>query len=165
MTFGQSAYLYQNSHKIFGLEPLAIIFSLPWALLMWSYAFSYLPKRCSISRNPLLSGRTVIFSVAMLLFCFTISNTSTRIASATMSAVIVALVAWYTRTAWESGDGRGVGQDSLLTLRRAGGRLFARLKHFVLMLIPLRPFPTRRASEDVHSVHSMVDRQGGVGGV
>jgi hypothetical protein len=82
-----------------------------------------------------------------------------------MSAVIVALVAWCIRTAWESGDGRGVWQDSLLTLRRAGGRLFARLKHFVLVLISLRPFPTRRTSEDVHSVHSMVDRQRGVGGV
>jgi len=138
---GASTYLYQNSHRIFGLEPLAIIFSLPWALLMWSM---------------------VIFSVALLLFCFTISNTSTRIATGTMSAVIVALVAWCIRTAWKSGDSRGLRQDSLLTLRRARDRLFARLKHFVLVLsIPLSP------PEDVHNVHSMVDRQGqgGVGGV
>jgi hypothetical protein len=108
----------------------------------------------------------VIFSVALLLFCFTISDTSTRIATGTMSAVVAAPVAWCIRTAWESGDTRGV-QDSLLTLRRTGDRLFARLKHFVLVLIPLRPFPTRRTSEDVHSVHSMVDRQPevGVGGV
>ncbi|KAF8258384.1 hypothetical protein EI94DRAFT_1708061 [Lactarius quietus] len=27
----------ENTHRIFGLEPLAIAFSLPWALLMWSY--------------------------------------------------------------------------------------------------------------------------------
>jgi|SRR6266702_938091 len=32
----QSTYLYQNTHPIFGLEPMAIIFSLPWALLMWA---------------------------------------------------------------------------------------------------------------------------------
>ena len=25
---------------MFGLEPMAIIFSLPWALLMWSYVIS-----------------------------------------------------------------------------------------------------------------------------
>ena len=37
VTLWQSTYLYQNSHRIFGLEPMAIIFSLPWALLMWSY--------------------------------------------------------------------------------------------------------------------------------
>ena len=107
------------------------------------------------------------FSVALLLFCFTISNISTRIATGTMSAVIAALVAWCILTAWESGDGRGVWQDSLLImmLLRAGYRLFARLKHFVLVLISLRPFPTRRTSEDVHSVHSMADRHGVAGGV
>ncbi|KAH9979764.1 hypothetical protein BJV74DRAFT_121406 [Russula compacta] len=57
---GASTYLYQNSHRIYGLEPMAIIFSLPWALLMWSM---------------------VIFFIALLLLCFTISNNSTRILS------------------------------------------------------------------------------------
>jgi len=32
----QSTYLYKSTHRIFGLEPMAIIFSLPWALLMWA---------------------------------------------------------------------------------------------------------------------------------
>ena len=36
----QSTYLYQNSHPAFGLQPMAIILSLPWALLMWSYVIS-----------------------------------------------------------------------------------------------------------------------------
>jgi hypothetical protein len=40
LTLGQSTYLYQNSHADFGLEPMAIILSLPWALLMWSYVIS-----------------------------------------------------------------------------------------------------------------------------
>ncbi|KAI9509029.1 hypothetical protein F5148DRAFT_1375430 [Russula earlei] len=31
-----STYLYNISHSIFGLEPMAIIFSLPWAFLVWS---------------------------------------------------------------------------------------------------------------------------------
>ncbi|KAH9051655.1 hypothetical protein EDB87DRAFT_1582345 [Lactarius vividus] len=33
---GASTYLNKNTHRIFGLEPMAIIFSLPWALLMWA---------------------------------------------------------------------------------------------------------------------------------
>ncbi|KAH9031459.1 hypothetical protein EDB84DRAFT_1562260 [Lactarius hengduanensis] len=33
---GASEYLNKNTHRIFGLEPMAIIFSLPWALLMWA---------------------------------------------------------------------------------------------------------------------------------
>jgi hypothetical protein len=37
VTLGQSTYLHKNSRKRFGLEPMAIIFSLPWAFLMWSY--------------------------------------------------------------------------------------------------------------------------------
>ncbi len=45
VTSGQSTYLYQNSHPVFGLQPMAIILSLPWALLMWSYALS-----CSLRR-------------------------------------------------------------------------------------------------------------------
>ncbi|KAF8487058.1 hypothetical protein DFH94DRAFT_12899 [Russula ochroleuca] len=44
---GTSNYLYQNSYRIFGLESLAIIFSLPWALLMWSYVIFCLPRRCT----------------------------------------------------------------------------------------------------------------------
>jgi|SRR5712672_189252 len=37
VTLGQSTYLHDNSRKMFGLEPMAIIFSLPWAFLMLSY--------------------------------------------------------------------------------------------------------------------------------
>ncbi|KAH8982871.1 hypothetical protein EDB92DRAFT_1952019 [Lactarius akahatsu] len=33
---GASNYLFQITHRVFGLEPMAIVFSLPWALLMWS---------------------------------------------------------------------------------------------------------------------------------
>ncbi|KAH9074152.1 hypothetical protein EDB83DRAFT_2515916 [Lactarius deliciosus] len=33
---GASTYLYRSTHRVFGLEPMAIIFSLPWALLMWA---------------------------------------------------------------------------------------------------------------------------------
>jgi len=43
--FGQLSYLPENSHKFFGLEPIAILYCLPWALLMWSYVFSCLSRR------------------------------------------------------------------------------------------------------------------------
>jgi len=33
---GASAYLDQSAHGVYGLEPMAIVFGLPWALLMWS---------------------------------------------------------------------------------------------------------------------------------
>jgi hypothetical protein len=38
-TFNQVQYLRQNDNRHFGLEPMAIVFSLPWALLMWAYVF------------------------------------------------------------------------------------------------------------------------------
>ncbi len=36
IAFWQATYLYTHTHRIFGLELMAIIFSLPWALLMWA---------------------------------------------------------------------------------------------------------------------------------
>ncbi|KAI9438578.1 hypothetical protein H4582DRAFT_2098566, partial [Lactarius indigo] len=68
---GASAYLYKSTHRIFGLEPMAIIFSLPWALLIWA---------------------TVMFFVALLLFSFYQSNTPTRIFVAVASVTLAALV-------------------------------------------------------------------------
>ncbi|KAH9050808.1 hypothetical protein EDB87DRAFT_1168343 [Lactarius vividus] len=76
-----SDYLYKNTHHIFGLERLAIIFSLPWALLMWSM---------------------MSFFVALLLFCFCISNASTRIFVAVTSVVVAVLVVWCIQNTWGS---------------------------------------------------------------
>jgi len=48
-----STYLYRSSQRIFGLEAMAIIFSLPWALLLWSYVISFLKLLLSPHlRNP-----------------------------------------------------------------------------------------------------------------
>ena len=38
----QFTHLSTVSYGIFGLEPTAIVFSLPWALLLWSYVFAFL---------------------------------------------------------------------------------------------------------------------------
>ncbi|KAF8496545.1 hypothetical protein F5888DRAFT_1907347 [Russula emetica] len=68
-----STYLYQNSHSIFGLEPLAIVFGIPWALLLWSM---------------------VTFSVALLLFCFVVSNLWTRLFIALTSFLLLTFTLW-----------------------------------------------------------------------
>ncbi|KAH9171928.1 hypothetical protein EDB89DRAFT_2174042, partial [Lactarius sanguifluus] len=90
---GASTYLYQNTHRIFGLEPMAIIFSLPWALLMWAM---------------------VMFSIALLLLCFSISNVSTRISVAVTSVIVAALIVWCIHSAWESSEEKGVWLDRFL---------------------------------------------------
>ncbi|KAH9003499.1 hypothetical protein EDB86DRAFT_2826626 [Lactarius hatsudake] len=88
----QSGALYMSTHQIFGLEPLAIILSLPWALLMWSM---------------------VTFFVALLLFCFGTSNTLTRIFVAVTSAVVVVLVGWCIRHSCPNHKGAGYRSSTL----------------------------------------------------
>lgn len=102
---GASIYLDKNTHPIFGLEPMAIIFGLPWALLMWAM---------------------VMFSIALLLFCFRISNLPTRIFVAVASMMVAVLIGWCIRSAWESSDERGAWLDSLLpSVTRALGHVRA----------------------------------------
>ena len=48
LTVGQWEYLSHNSHRYIGLEMMAIVFSLPWALLMWSYVISYISTLLSL---------------------------------------------------------------------------------------------------------------------
>jgi len=95
---------------------MAIIFSLPWALLMWSM---------------------VIFFIALLLYCFNISNVTTRIFVAISSVLLATLIGWCIRTAWESTEDDDVWQNSLTVFRRTRGALFERVKGF-------NPFHTHR---------------------
>jgi hypothetical protein len=53
LRFGQWEYLNRSSRRVFGLEAMAIVFSLPWALLLWSYVISLLKLLLSPHlRNP-----------------------------------------------------------------------------------------------------------------
>jgi len=141
---GASTYLYQNCHRTFGLEPMAIILSLPYALLMWSM---------------------VIFFIALLLLCFTISNTSTRSFVTVMSTLVVALIMWCIRTAWESTDDFDVWHNNLFALRRTRDSLFKRVKELGRDIAG--PFSTRRPQGDVRSALSisMSERRYDVSGV
>ncbi|KAH9026213.1 hypothetical protein EDB85DRAFT_2175857, partial [Lactarius pseudohatsudake] len=58
---GASTYLYQNTHRIFGLEPMAIIFSLPWALLMW--AISNVPTRISVAITSVIVAALIVWCI------------------------------------------------------------------------------------------------------
>jgi len=133
-----SVYLRENSRGRLGFEPTAIIFSLPWALLLWSM---------------------VIFFVALLLQCLYISNLSTRILVGMMAGVVAAFIAGCIRITWDSS--RDGSPDGRTGLARKLARVVARIKH--VMHSPCRMYCTYCMShppspEDVGSIHSMTDR-------
>ncbi|KAI9458568.1 hypothetical protein BJY52DRAFT_1212082 [Lactarius psammicola] len=112
---GASTYLIQYTHPRFGLEPMAIIYSLPWALLMWAM---------------------VMFFIALMLVCFRISNLPTRVFIAVISVMVTVLVWWCILWSWRSGDSGKLWYNSLpLSIRRALGaprviiRLMTRRAH------------------------------------
>ncbi len=84
----------------------------------------------------------MIFFIALLLLCFTISNTATIISVSIMSALVVSLVIWCIRTSWESTEGEDVWRDSLVVFKRARGNLLERVMEF-------NPFRTRRFPRDI----------------
>ncbi|SRR6266852_1200064 len=99
----------------------------------------------------------VIFFIALLLFCFRISNLATRISVSIMSVLVAALIIWCIRTAWESTEGENVWRDSLVVFQRARGNLFRRVKNF-------NPFRARRIPQHVlqDDQFTLTDRLGRV---
>jgi hypothetical protein len=84
----------------------------------------------------------VIFFIALLLFCFSISNAPTRIFVAMMSVLMVALMGWGIWTAWESEDDEDeVWEKSLAVFRRTRVALFERVTKFI-------SFHTRHVPDD-----------------
>lgn len=55
-----------------------------------------------------------MFSVALLLFCFSISNPSTRVFVAVTSVIVAALICWCIKSFWESSEGRRMWINPLL---------------------------------------------------
>jgi hypothetical protein len=92
----------------------------------------------------------VMFSIALLFFCFTISNASTRVFVAIMSVLVATLVGCCIRISWDFTEDNedGAWQKSLAVLQRTGGVLFDRVKGFN----PFHtiPFPTRRVPQGDH---------------
>ncbi|KAI0064322.1 hypothetical protein BV25DRAFT_1990069 [Artomyces pyxidatus] len=76
-------YMMTNTRPFFGLEPLAIIFSVPYALLMWAM---------------------LTFLIAILLLCFQDTVLATRIPVGVASCAVAWFVFWAILHAWDSGD-------------------------------------------------------------
>jgi len=136
---GAASYLFKNTHRIFGLEPLAIIFSLPWALLMWS---------------------VVLFFIALLLLCFTLSNESTRISAAIMSFLVASLIVWPIRTIWDSREDDDIWESSLDALRRSRRDIFDYVK--LLGQDAFDSFPSCRTPWTARDSHQMAERRSNV---
>jgi len=107
-------------------------------------------------RDPLSLDRMVMFFIALLLLCFTISNTSTRIFVAVVSMLVAALIMWCVRTAWKPTKNDDAWRQSLVVLRRTRGNVSKNVKEFAQHVLTL--FSIRHAPGDVHSTHPMTDR-------
>ncbi|KAI9509036.1 hypothetical protein F5148DRAFT_814390 [Russula earlei] len=136
-----SEYLDDSSRRMFGLESLAIMFSLPWAFLMWSM---------------------VTFSVALLLFCFVVSNIWTRVFMSLMSAAAICFTIGCIWTTWESNNDGGVWLDGVQpsvthALEQSNASLqglVARIRSFAHHVVrSLRGHLGSRAADDVGNVH------------
>jgi len=76
-------YLKEIENRYFHLEPLAIIFSLTYALLMWS---------------------VWLFFIALLLLCFKNTTTVIRVIVGAFAGFVILLVIWCIVNSWHSGD-------------------------------------------------------------
>ncbi|KAJ7741074.1 hypothetical protein B0H16DRAFT_1324011, partial [Mycena metata] len=80
MTSADASRFMFNYRSEMGLEKLAILYSLPYALLMWS---------------------TTLFCIAFSLMCFQLSTLLTRILVGTVSVFIGGLILWCIVTGWQ----------------------------------------------------------------
>jgi hypothetical protein len=109
-----------------------------------------------ITCPPWMMDRMVIFFIALLLYCFNISNMSTRISVSVSSVMIAPLVVGCILICRRSSEDGELWQNSLKVLKRSLDGLFAPLKHFRLR-------PARPNQNDVGSTHAMTERQEGAG--
>ncbi|KAJ7741403.1 hypothetical protein DFH07DRAFT_964959 [Mycena maculata] len=76
-------FIANRNHRTLGLETLAVLYSLPYAMLIWSM---------------------VSFLAAFTFMCFEDSDLLTRTLVAVLWAAVAALILWCVFSAWESGD-------------------------------------------------------------
>jgi hypothetical protein len=153
----------------------------PWVLSQW-LLFSVSRGHCSCGRmsSPLRycfrclgntsapPYRMVTFSVALLLFCFVVSNLWTRTFVALMSAFVSALIVWWLWIAWKSDINVKRWLDGL---HSSGAQhttphqgLVAHMKSLALGAVQsLRSHLPSQTPNDVSGVHSSTDPQGNVG--
>ncbi|KAJ6595613.1 hypothetical protein DFH09DRAFT_1357542 [Mycena vulgaris] len=76
-------FIFNRTHPTLGLETLAVLYSLPYAMLIWSM---------------------ISFLAAFSFMCFERSSVVTRTLIAVLWTAVAALILWCIFTAWESGD-------------------------------------------------------------
>ncbi len=101
-----------------------------------------------------------MFSIALLLFCFQISNLPTRIFVAITSVMVAALILWCVRSAWESTDERGAWLSSA-SIVHALSHVYDARKEFLAMILRRRETSSLPYNHS-GNLHPMTDR-GGVG--
>src|SRR5579863_2038187 len=103
VTVGQWDYLFQTSRTYFGLELMAIVFSLPWALLMWSCVIISCtpPLFYGITDTP---DRMLMFYTALFCYCWSIPKHESRTVIASVSGVLFAFFLACVWTIWESSN-------------------------------------------------------------
>jgi len=162
VTFGQSEYFHRNSRRFFGLGPMAIVFSLPWALLMWSCVISCIP--CRPFSYGLLTppDRMVTFFIALFLYCFSIPTKRTFISIVSSSVIVVVFVAGCICTTWEPSDEGGVWSNRVQpSIRRA----LHSIRTSARVVKSLRDRFSSDTPNEVGSVHSLAELQNGGGDV
>ncbi|KAI0253108.1 hypothetical protein BJV78DRAFT_1281181 [Lactifluus subvellereus] len=135
-------YQYENSQRLFSNESMAIVFSLPWALLMWSYVIRYLLLPTNIHGILSLTPGGHGISVAV------------------MSAMVACLTIWSILTTWRSDDDWDV--LYLFVLKRAGHRILASVKHFALSIFrPRLPrvYPTSQSLASIGSIPPVTEQE------
>ena len=142
---------------------MAIVFSLPWALFIWSCVHSYSNFHPTFFHGIAdISDRTLLFLTAVILYSWSISNLWSRIAIASISGCVFSLVGcmW---AIWGSSDGLGVWLGglrlSISPAQRALRVRIARLRNGIISLFRNRPVPT-----DVGSERELASRRDGLVG-
>jgi hypothetical protein len=86
----------------------------------------------------------VTFFIALLLFCFYISNMPTRIVVAVSSVILTPPVIVCIVISWQTSDDGAPWRNRFTVLKRSGSRLFARIRQQIaqpLTLLNARPAP------------------------
>jgi len=116
---------------------MAIVFSLPWALLIWSYVHSYSNFHLAFFHGIAdISDRMLLFLTAVILYSWNVSNLWSRIVIASILVFVSSLLVGCMWTTWESSGGLGVWLDGLrlpisLALR-ASHAMIARLRDGIM---------------------------------
>jgi len=95
---------------------MAVVFSLPWALLIWSYVHSYSESNFHLIffyGIADISNRMLLSLTAVILYSWSVSSLWSRIVIASVLVIVFFLLVGWMRPIWGSSDGLGVWLDGV----------------------------------------------------